>query len=205
MLILTGPQGAGNHLWSKVFSLHPEVYGWKSLLDNYWEAHRYAEPFAECWKNLDLLKEFDWTQSDYYFTSISVPLGMGDNKWAPDIEMFIRTLMRIGISPELVVCGRDKNILQQQQTRLRSEYTTPMLLEAIKDSFIAPKFVSYELLHLYRQDYLRTLDFSIPIAWDDLRIDTILAEDSNAKYVHYVEDYFLDECNKTGIPLKQRP
>jgi hypothetical protein len=205
MLVLTGPQGAGNHLWSKIFSLHPEVYGWKSLLDNYWEAHRYAEPFAECWKNLDLLKEFDWTQSDYYFTSISVPLGIGDNKWAPDIEMFVRTLMRIGISPELVVCGRDKNILQQQQTRLRSEYTTPMLLEAIKESFISPKFVSYELLQLYRQDYLKTLDFSIPVDWNDPRIDTILADDSNAKYVHYVDEYFLDDCNKTGLPLKEKP
>jgi hypothetical protein len=205
MLVLTGPQGAGNHLWSKIFSLHPEVYGWKSLLDNYWEAHRYAEPFAECWKNLDLLKEFDWTQSDYYFTSISVPLGIGDNKWAPDIEMFVRTLMRIGISPELVVCGRDKNILQQQQTRLRSEYTTPMLLEAIKESFISPKFVSYELLQLYRQDYLKTLDFSIPVDWNDPRIDTILADYSNAKYVHYVDEYFLDDCNKTGLPLKEKP
>ena len=39
MLILTGPQGAGNHLWSKILSLNYEVYGWKCLLDNYWEAH----------------------------------------------------------------------------------------------------------------------------------------------------------------------
>ena len=36
MLIVTGPQGAGNHLWSKIFSLHPKVYGWKSLLENYY-------------------------------------------------------------------------------------------------------------------------------------------------------------------------
>ena len=205
MLVLTGPQGAGNHLWSKIFSLHPDVYGWKTLLDNYWEAHRYAEPFAECWKNFDLLKEFDWSQSDYYFTSISIPLGIGDTKWAPDVSMFVRTLLRIGIHPELVVCGRDKNILEQQQTRLRGEYTTPMLLENIKDSFIAPKFVSYELLQLYRQEYLKTLNFSIPIAWNDPRIDDFLAEDSNSKYVHYVEEYFLDECNKTGIPLKTKP
>jgi len=66
MLILTGPQGAGNHLWSKIFSLHPEVYGWKTLLDNYWEAHRFAEPFAQHWKDHSLLSTFDWTQSDYY-------------------------------------------------------------------------------------------------------------------------------------------
>ena len=119
--------------------------------------------------------------------------------------LFRSTLLRIGVHPELVVCGRDKNILEQQQTRLRGEYTTPMLLENIKESFIAPKFVSYELLQLYRQDYLKTLNFSIPIAYNDPRIDEFLSEDSNAKYVHYVEEYFLDECNKTGIPLKTKP
>lgn len=205
ILVLTGPQGAGNHLWSKIFSLHPEVYGWKSLLDNYWEAHRYAEPFAECWRNPELLKEFDWSQSEYYFTSISVPLGIGESKWVPSIETFVRTLMRIGVGPELIVCGRDQNILQQQQTRLRGEYTVPLLLEELSHAFIPAKFVSYELLQLYRQNYLRTLNLSIPVAWDDPRIDEFLAEDSNAKYVHYVEEYFLDECNRTGKPLKEKP
>ena len=28
MLIVTGPQGSGNHLFAKLFNLHPEVYGW---------------------------------------------------------------------------------------------------------------------------------------------------------------------------------
>ncbi len=205
MLILTGPQGAGNHLWSKIFSLHPEVYGWKTLLDNYWEAHRFAEPFAEYWRNPELLKEFDWSQSDYYFTSISVPLGIGDAKWSPDIEMFVRNLMRVGIHPELVVCGRDQNILHQQQTRLRGENTIPLLMSALEYTFIAPKFISYELLQLYKQQYIKTLNFNIPVAWDDLRINEFLAEDSNAKYVKYVEEYFLDECNRTGTVLKQKP
>lgn len=205
ILILTGPQGAGNHLWSKIFSLHPQVYGWKTLLDNYWEAHRFAEPFAACWRDPDLLKEFDWTQSDYYFTSISVPLGIGDAIWAPSIETFVRTVMRVGVNPELVICGRDQNILKQQQTRLRGEYTTPMLLDELAHTFIPPKFVSYELLQLYRRDYLKTLNFSIPIAYDDPRIDEFLAEDSNEKYVKYVEEYFLDECNRTGKPLKTKP
>lgn len=205
ILVLVGPQGAGNHLWSKIFSLHPEVYGWKSLLDNYWEAHRYAEPFANYWRNPKLLKEFDWTQSDYYFTSISVPLGIGDAKWSPNIEMFIRELMRTGVHPELIVCGRDQNILHQQQTRLRGENTLPLLLSALGSTFIAPKFISYELLYLYKQHYLKTLDVNIPVAWNDQRINDILSEDSNKKYVTYVDEYFLDECNKTGTVLKQKP
>ena len=71
-----GPQGSGNHLWSKILSLHPKVYGWKSLLDNYWEAHRFSEPFCEYWKDPSKLSEFNWKQSEFYFTSISVPLGI---------------------------------------------------------------------------------------------------------------------------------
>ena len=37
MLILTGPQGSGNHLWSKILSLHPKGIWLESLLDNYWK------------------------------------------------------------------------------------------------------------------------------------------------------------------------
>lgn len=205
ILILIGPQGAGNHLWSKIFSLHSEVYGWKSLLDNYWEAHRYAEPFAKCWRNAELLKDFDWSQSEYYFTSISLPLGIGNDKWTPDVNLFVQTLSNLNVSSELVVCGRDQNILHQQQTRLRHEYTTPILIDFLKNSAIVPKFVSYELLQLYRCDYLKTLNFNIPVAWGDSKIDDFLAEDSNSKYIHYVEEYFLDECNKTGKSLKFKP
>lgn len=205
ILILIGPQGAGNHLWSKIFSLHSEVYGWKSLLDNYWEAHRYAEPFAKCWRNTELLKDFDWSQSEYYFTSISLPLGIGNDKWTPDVNLFVQTLSHLNVSSELVVCGRDQNILHQQQTRLRHEYTTPILIDFLKNSAIAPKFVSYELLQLYRCDYLKTLNFNIPVAWSDSKINDFLAEDSNSKYIHYVEEYFLDECNKTGKSLKFKP
>ena len=38
LLIITGPQGSGNHLFSRILSTHPEVGGWKSLLeaDNFW-------------------------------------------------------------------------------------------------------------------------------------------------------------------------
>ena len=101
MLILTGPQGAGNHLWSKIFSLHPEVYGWKTLLENYWEAHRFAEPFAQHWRDHSLLKSFDWSQSKYYFTSISCPLGIIGSDvnpiWNPDIAGFANAVLKCGV------------------------------------------------------------------------------------------------------------
>ena len=193
MIILTGPQGSGNHLWSKIFSLHPEVFGWKTLLDNYWEAHRFAEPFCEHWKDPSKLKDFDWSTHDYFFTSISVPLGIQEKKWEPNIMFFANEVQKLGIKPQIVVVGRDQNILRHQQK--------PLFMKQLPE-FPNPIFLSYELLYLYKQDYLKSLDVGIPIAWDDSRVNKILSNDPNDKYIHHVEEYVLDNCNKTGIPLK---
>jgi hypothetical protein len=208
MLILTGPQGAGNHLWSKIFSLHPKVYGWKTLLDNYWEAHRFAEPFARHWKDHSLLKSFDWSQSEYYFTSISCPLGIIGHDvnpiWNPDLEGFANSVKDCGIDVDFAVIGRDQTILNYQQTRIRTQPTVDMFLEQLKN-INDPTFLSYELLYLYRQDYLKSLDLNIPIAWNDPRIDAILAEDANTKYVHSIDYNELDLGNKLGTTFKTRP
>ncbi len=208
MLILTGPQGAGNHLWSKVLSLHPEVYGWKTLLENYWEAHRFAEPFAQHWRDHSLLKSFDWTQSEYYFTSISLPLGIVGHDvnpiWMPDIQGFAATVLGCGVEVEIAVVGRDQTILNNQQTRIRTKSTLPLFLEQLPKIW-NPTFLSYELLYLYKQDYLKSLKLNIPVAWNDPGINTILENDSNLKYIHYVDEYVLDQGNKQGITFKTRP
>ena len=208
MLILTGPQGAGNHLWSKVLSLHSEVYGWKTLLENYWEAHRFAEPFAQHWRDHGLLKTFDWSQSEYYFTSISLPLGIVGHDvnpiWMPDLQGFTATVLGCGVEVEIAVVGRDQTILANQQTRIRTQSTLPLFLEQLSKIW-NPTFLSYELLYLYKQDYLKSLKLNIPVAWDDPSIDTILENDSNLKYIHYVDEYILDNGNKQGITFKTRP
>jgi hypothetical protein len=204
MIILTGPQGSGNHLWSKIFSLHPEVFGWKTLLENYWEAHRFSEPFCKCWRDYSLLKEFDWSTHQYFFTSISIPLGIQDTKWEPDIVGFANTVEELGIETQIVVVGRDQNILRHQQNRLRGESTLYHFMSQLP-KFPNPIFLSYELLYLYKQDYLKSLDVGIPIDWNNPKINDILEEDPNDKYIHAVSDYFLDNCNKTGIALKQIP
>ena len=208
ILILTGPQGAGNHLWSKVLSLHSEVYGWKTLLENYWEAHRFAEPFAQHWRDHSLLKSFDWTQSEYYFTSISLPLGIVGHDvnpiWMPDVQGFAATVMGCGVEVEIAVVGRDQTILNNQQTRIRTQSTLPMFLEQLPKLW-NPTFLSYELLYLYKQDYLKSLKLNIPVAWNNPSINTILENDSNLKYIHYVDEYVLDQGNKQGITFKTRP
>jgi hypothetical protein len=208
MLILTGPQGAGNHLWSKIFSLHPEVYGWKTLLENYWEAHRFAEPFARYWRDHALLDDFNWAQSEYYFTSISCPLGIVGSDvnpiWNPTVAKFAERVASLGIDVELAVIGRDQTILTNQQTRIRTQPTVDMLLEQLPD-IIDPTFLSYELLYLYKRDYLKSLRLNIPVAWDDSRINSILADDANAKYIHRVDYNPLDEGNRQGITFTDKP
>jgi hypothetical protein len=208
MLILTGPQGAGNHLWSKIFSLHPEVYGWKTLLENYWEAHRFAEPFAQHWRDHSLLKSFDWSQSKYYFTSISCPLGIVGSDinpiWNPDVAGFANAVLKCGVNVKFAVVGRDQTILHNQQTRIRTQSTLPMFLEQLSKIW-NPTFLSYELLYLYKQDYLKSLKLNIPVAWDNPSINTILENDSNLKYIHYVDEYILDNGNKLGITFKEKP
>jgi hypothetical protein len=212
MLILTGPQGAGNHLWSKILSIHPEVYGWKSLLDNYWEAHRFAEPFCEYWRNTKLLDTFDWSQSEYYFTSISCPLGIPGSDinplWMPNIIEFANAVCKNGVTVKIAVTGRDQTILNYQQTRVRRESTFHLFTEHMEEFDITPIFLSYELLYLYKGDYLRSLDrtqMNIPIAWNDPRVNTILEIDANEKYIHSIDTNPLDQCNTHGTPLKHRP
>jgi len=202
MLLLTGPQGSGNHLWSKIFSLHPDVFGWKTLLDNYWEAHRFAEPFCEYWKDPSKLKDFDWSTHDYFFTSISIPLGIQETKWEPNIMEFVNQVKSLGIETRIAVIGRDQNILRHQQNRLRKENTLTYFMKQLIE-INDPIFLSYELLYLYKQHYLKSLNVGIPISWNDSKINEILSMDSNDKYVHYIEEYFLDNCNKTGISLKE--
>ena len=206
LAVLTGPQGSGNHLWSKIFSLHEDVFGWKSLLDNYWEAHRFSEPFAEYWKDPSTLHKFDWSQSQYYFTSISIPLGIKSKgtKWCPNVVQFCTNAQQLGIKTKILVIGRDQNILSHQQNRIREESTVYHFLDQLP-RFVEPVFLSYELLYLYKQEYLRSLDVGFPIAWYDKRVDEILELDANDKYITPVPEQELDNGNKTGVPFPMNP
>jgi len=209
MLILTGPQGAGNHLWSKIFSLHPEVFGWKSLLENYWEPHRFKEPFAKYWRNPESLKDFDWNQSDYYFTSISCPLGIIGSEvnpvWNPDLMKFIKAARNCGLAVQVAVTGRDQTILHYQQTRIRTQSTMSLFYEQFNRLNLVPLYLSYELLYLYKHHYIRSLNTNIPVDWQSEKIDEILADDPNKKYIHNVEYNELDEGNKTGKVFTKKP
>jgi hypothetical protein len=51
---------------------------------------------------------------------------------------------------------------------------------------------------LYKQDYMRYLQnvLKIPVAYDDKRIDEILAEDANKKYITKADATSRDELTR---------
>lgn len=195
MLIVTGPQGSGNHLFSKIFALDDKVYGWNQLLDTYWIAHK-DEPFAEHWNNPELLKSFDWDQSDYYVTSISCPYHDVDIPTIPNYQEFIATLQELNIEVKVAIIGRDQNILKSQQQRVRNRVSlNDFLIQLDYLSTLDPIYLSQELLYLYKEHYVtnisKLLDF--PMNVNDSKIKEILEQDANSKYINDIEIQELDK------------
>jgi hypothetical protein len=195
LLIVTGPQGSGNHLWSKIFALHPDVYSWHALLHEYWIGHD-QEPFADCWANPDLLKEFAWGECKYFVTSISTPYMNNGERTVPNIVRFAATAMGLGICVKIAIIGRDRNILNYQQTRVRGEPTVDIALaEYEKLRTWDPVFLSYELLHLYRENYLQQIAklLEFPIDCKHPRVNNILVDDTNSKYFQPIKHHPTDD------------
>lgn len=180
ILIVTGPQGSGNHCWSKIFSSHPNVYGWNDLTKKYWIGHD-EEPFCSSWMNPELLYNENW-EHEYYFTNMSVPYG-GDvlnNKQIPKVSKFIEVLKDIGLNVQVAITSRDKNILDLQQTRRWNTPTTHEFLQILPE-IEDPIFLSYESLLLYKERYVRSLKVNIPIDYSS--ISSVIVNDANKKYI----------------------
>jgi hypothetical protein len=199
LLIVTGPQGSGNHMWSKIFALHPGVVGWSSLLETYWIPHD-QEPFAECWKDPAQLKNYNWTQQDHYVTSISCPYVDDTQHAVPNIAEFARAAKSCGLQVQIAIIGRDQTILKFQETRIRGRSTFEIAQDQYKKlAEWNPVYLSYELLHLYQGHYLeqisKTLEF--PISYTDTRVAEILKDDTNQKYIQPVNHHWTDKLMKT--------
>ena len=193
LLLITGPQGSGNHLFSKCLAVHKDVFGWKTLLSNYWEGHHH-EPFADAWENPELLHKFDWDQSEYFVTSISSPYFKNQQAVVPKYEQFINTAKQYVDKIDVAVIGRDQTILKYQQSRVRKQQTTQIALDSFKWLFEKQQctFLSQELLLLYKENYLQQVSKQLdwPVAY--LEVDEILANDANEKYIKNVQEYWLD-------------
>jgi hypothetical protein len=193
ILILTGPQGSGNHMWSKIFALHRQVRGWQALLDQYWIGHD-QEPWAPYWQDPTQLKLAPWAAGDFHVTSISVPFMNNGTATVPDFRSFVTQVQNLGHKVKFAVLGRDQNIVRTQQQRVRGGVTIDQALTEFSN-LAAPVFLSYELLHLYGGKYLESLSRSLefPIDCHNPQIAKILAEDTNAKYFAAVDHHATDD------------
>jgi len=203
LLILTGPQGSGNHLWSKIFALHRQVLGWHALNSEYWIGHD-EEPWAHYWSNPQDLRNAPWGVSDWHVTSVSVPFMNNGTADVPDFKAFVSGVQNLGYRVKIAVLGRDRNILQHQETRVRGNTTFDLAL-AEYSKFSMPTFLSYELLHLYGKQYLQRVEkeLEFPIDFNNPAIDNILKEDTNKKYFHPVAEQPLDSVVKHASRKKK--
>jgi len=188
LTIMTGPQGSGNHLFSKALGQNKNIFVWPSLQEKYWEGHD-LEPFAEYWKHPLKLNEFDWKQSNYFITSISCPYFDDGVETIPQYKEFINIAKKFA-DIQFLLIGRDRNIIRLQQERVRGKHTTPDFMSQIDDIIFNYNtiFASQEMLYLYKLKYLQWLEKELGLSDSELSEDSnrlleILSKDANEKYI----------------------
>ena len=197
ILVITGPQGTGNHVFSKVLSMHKDVYGWDQLLREYWVNHD-AAPFKDIWREPEKIDSYFWKEPNYVL-SVSGPYVENiDGVKHTVYPNYKEVLKRLSEKGNLMVgiIGRDQNITAQNQVRKRGVESYHNFLNKI-DDLVEYKhtFLSVELLYMFRHQYVKHLNtvLNIPVDSTDERLHYILNKDPNAKYVHYVEHSWLDK------------
>ena len=200
LIILTGPQGSGNHLFSKVFGYHSDVEGW-NFGDKYWIPSD-EEPFAECW--VDPSKTKSMLTEDYVVANVSVPFVYDGVKQIPKIQEVVYEAENDGYEVKVCIVTRDRTINEEQQLRVRKEVTLPTALQYYYNLDATLEFISHESLYLYGGAYLKWLSkvLDFPIEYSDERILKDIKENQNAKYVKHVEEHWLDEHVWNGIRPK---
>ena len=200
LIIITGPQGSGNHLFSKVFGYHPYVSGW-DFGDKYWIPSD-EEPFAECW--VDPSKTKSMLKGSAIVANVSVPFVYDGVKQVPKIQEVVNEARDAGYDVKVCVVVREENINREQQRRVRKEVTMPTALQYYYNLDVDLHFLSHESLYLYGGAYLKWLSkvLDFPIAYDDERINKTISENQNKKYVKHVDSHWLDEQVWQGIRPK---
>jgi hypothetical protein len=207
LLLLTGPQGSGNHIFSRVFSVHPEVKGWDAILEKYWvptDEDRFAKYFIDP-DSLTIDMFIGW---EYFVTNISCPFVYNGKEVIPNIQGFINKALSLGVDVSLGIVVRDEGINAYQQQRLRGRRTLDIALDTFATLHIDNiSYLSMESLFLHKQNYLRWLSrvMDFPIDFDNQEVMSCLTLSPNDKYIKYVDDYWLDDVVKLGlIPFDDR-
>jgi hypothetical protein len=207
LLIITGPQGSGNHVFSRMLSATKSVGGWKSLLDKYWVPSD-EEPFAEYWVYPERLTAAQFEGYDYWLANVSCPFFYDGQRYVPKILEVAQQARGFGVDVKIAIISRDAAINQEQQLRVRKEHTTPIAQEYYYNTLLTSDFpihfISTEALFLHRAHYLQYLSriLAFPIDVTDSSIFNFIDVNPNAKYVQHVNEYWLDQEVWHGIQAK---
>ena len=208
LVIITGPQGSGNHFFSRVFSTHPKVGGWKSLLEKYWVPSD-EEYFAKYWVNPEELTEKDFEGYDYWLANVSCPFFYDGVRYIPKIKEFAEKVQSLGVDVQICIIVRDQNINSEQQKRVRGEVTLPVAMHYYQNNIIGNgfkvHFLDNEAFFLHRQYYLKWVSelLNFPIDYENPDVFKFIIEDPNKKYVKYIDEYWLDTEVWDGIRSKR--
>lgn len=202
LLIITGPQGSGNHLFSRLLSNHPDVNGWEELSDKYWVPSD-QEPFAEYWVDPNKLTAEHFEGKDYHLANVSCPFFFNGTRYLPKILEVAERAKSFGIEVEIAIIVRDQNINKLQQLRVRKEHTTPIAQDyyynTLLSSSVNVHFLDHEAFFLHKEHYLKWVSkvVGFPISTGP-EILKFIDQDANIKYVTYVDEYWLDEIVLAG-------
>lgn len=184
-----------------------QVHGWKESLesDGYFIPH-YQEPFNFYWNNVDQIDDRIMGGKEYAVTSISNPYIEDWKPKVPPVQEFIQAVEKLGIKVQLVVIGRDRNILTEQQTRLRGGPTWGNMVQLLEHLDVVPFYISQELLYLYRGKYIKSLSqwLEFPLVSEGPLLDEILKQDANEKYITSAGPTELDTHVKTILDPTRR-
>jgi hypothetical protein len=202
LLIMIGPQGAGNHLFSKVFAGSPRIGGWKALTGTYWKGH-HTEPFADVWAGHRKLTADMFHGYDFWVTSCSIPFICNGDPAIPNVNDIVKQAQALGVEVELAMITRDTTILELQQTRVRGAATIANFYKTLKSLAIPYHVFSHESLLLLKQDYVNYI--TRLVGFPKVALDpTIIQDNANAKYIQHIDSHWLDaEVQKACDESKQ--
>ena len=199
---MIGPQGAGNHLFSKVFVGSPRIGGWKALTGTYWKGH-HTEPFADVWAGHRKLTADMFLGYDFWVTSCSIPFICNGDPAIPNVNDIVNQAQALDVEVELAVITRDTTILELQQTRVRGESTIADFYNVVDSLNSNYHIFSHESLILLKQGYVNYI--TQLVGFPSIALDpTIIQDNANAKYIQHIDSYWLDaEVQKACNESKQ--
>ena len=167
------------------------------MLRDEWQGH-HEEPFADYWQDPKTLKDKEWFKP-YAITSISCPYFRDKEPQIPKYREFINEAKKY-CDVVIGIIGRDRNILEHQQTRVRKAHTTPTAMEQFEQLYNIcddTHFISHELFFLYGANYLKILsrDLNFPIAWNHATLieDFLKKSETNHEYIKASDKGKFDE------------